>query len=198
MEDAAIVRLYWQRDEAAIRETREKYSAYLRKIAWQILANHEDCEESVNDTYFRAWNSMPPQKPGILSIYLGKLTRQLSIDLYRRKTRVKRGGSEYALSLTELEDCVSGGDTTGEELGFSLLHELTHFRRRDIWLKTLALWVNALHWFNPLMWYMVRLVERDTELACDEDALRRLSPQDYSGYGQTILAAVARLQKKPD
>ena len=121
MEDAAIVRLYWQRDEAAIRETREKYSAYLRKIAWQILANHEDCEESVNDTYFRAWNSMPPQKPGILSIYLGKLTRQLSIDLYRRKTRVKRGGSEYALYLTELEDCVSGGDTTGEELDLRLL-----------------------------------------------------------------------------
>ncbi len=86
------------------------------------------------------------------------------------------------------------GDTTGEELGFSLLHELTHFRRRDIWLKTLALWVNALHWFNPLMWYMVRLVERDTELACDEDALRRLPPEDYAAYGQTILNAVARLQ----
>ena len=63
---------------------------------------------------------------------------------------------------------------SGETLGFSLLHELTHYRRRDVWLKTLALWVNALHWFNPLMWYMVRLVERDTELACDEDALRRV------------------------
>ncbi|MCI9156660.1 MAG: M56 family metallopeptidase [Lawsonibacter sp.] len=90
------------------------------------------------------------------------------------------------------------GDTTGEELGFSLLHELTHYRRRDIWLKTLALWVNALHWFNPLMWYMVRLVERDTELACDEDALRRLSPDAYAAYGQTILNAVARLQQKAD
>ena len=88
------------------------------------------------------------------------------------------------------------GKITGEELGFSLLHELTHYRRGDIWLKTLAMWVNALYWFNPLMWLMVRLVERDTELACDEDALRLLSPQDYSAYGQTILAAVARLQDK--
>ena len=86
------------------------------------------------------------------------------------------------------------GKITGEELAFSLLHELTHFRRGDIWLKTLAMWVNVLYWFNPLMWYMIHLIERDTELACDEDALRCLSPQDYSAYGQTILAAVARLQ----
>lgn len=87
---------------------------------------------------------------------------------------------------------------SGEALGFSLLHELTHYRRRDIWLKTLAMWANALHWFNPLAWYMVRLVERDTELACDEDALRRLPPEDFAAYGQTILDAVARLQSRAD
>ena len=86
----------------------------------------------------------------------------------------------------------------GEALGFSLLHELTHYRRRDIWLKGLAMWVNALHWFNPLAWYMVRLVERDIELACDEDALRSLPKSDFSAYGQTILDAVARLQRKAD
>ena len=85
---------------------------------------------------------------------------------------------------------------SGETLGFSLLHELTHYRRRDVWLKTLALWVNALHWFNPLMWYMVRLVERDIELACDEDALRSLPKSDFAAYGQTILDAVARLRGK--
>lgn len=77
-------------------------------------------------------------------------------------------------------------------LGYSLLHELTHFRRRDIWLKTLALWVNALHWFNPLAWYMVRLVERDTELACDEGALRQLPQEEHAAYGRTILAAAER------
>lgn len=87
------------------------------------------------------------------------------------------------------------GNLTGEELGCSLLHELTHYRRRDIWLKTLAMWVSTLYWFDPLMWYMVRLVERDTELACDEDALRALPPEAYAAYGQTILTAVAKLQR---
>ena len=84
----------------------------------------------------------------------------------------------------------------GQALELSLLHELTHFRRRDIWLKTLALWVNALHWFNPLAWYMVRLVERDTELACDEEALQALPPEEHAAYGQTILSAVSRLKKE--
>lgn len=114
MEDEAIVQLYWQRNEDAIQETRKKYGAYLGKIAWNILANREDSEESVNDTYLCAWKSMPPQKPAMLSTYLGKLTRQLSIDIYRSRNRAKRGGSEYALSLTELEDCVSGITTEGE------------------------------------------------------------------------------------
>lgn len=123
MEDQAIVALYWQRDESAIRETQQKYGAYLWKIAYQILASREDSEESVNDTYLRAWDSMPPHKPGRLSTYLGKLTRQRSIDLFRTRHREKRGGSEYALSLTELEDCVSGGDSTGREVDQKLLAE---------------------------------------------------------------------------
>jgi len=84
----------------------------------------------------------------------------------------------------------------GEELALSLLHELTHYRRRDVWRKLLAVWVNALHWFNPLMWRMVRLMERDAELACDEEALRRLPPESRSAYGQTILNAAARLRNR--
>lgn len=83
---------------------------------------------------------------------------------------------------------------TGDALRYSLLHELAHYRRHDIWLKTLALWVNALHWFNPCMWYMMRLVERDTELACDEAALKKLPLEEHSAYGKTILDAVERLK----
>ena len=123
MEDAAIVSLYWQRDEAAIQETKTKYGAYLGKVAWNILGNQEDCEESVSDTYLRAWESMPPQRPSLLSAYLAKLTRQLSIDRFRHQNRQKRQGSQYALSLTELEDCLSGGDTTGQEVELHLLGE---------------------------------------------------------------------------
>ena len=101
MNDEQIVSLYWDRDESAIRETEEKYDRYLTKIAYNILNNPEDSRESVNDTYLAAWNSMPPHRPSVLSAYLAKLTRRISIDLFRYRTRDKRLGSEYAISLSE-------------------------------------------------------------------------------------------------
>ena len=86
------------------------------------------------------------------------------------------------------------GEMGQNALRYSIIHELTHFKRRDIWLKTLALLVNAVHWFNPFMWYMTRLVERDTELACDEAALKLLPAEEHKAYGTTILDAVERLK----
>lgn len=112
MEDKDIVDLYWDRNEQAITETDEKYGPYLFKIAYNILANQEDSQESVNDTYFRAWNSMPPNRPNILSTYLGKITRNLSIDSYRGKHCKKRVHSEYTISLSELQECISEGNST--------------------------------------------------------------------------------------
>lgn len=123
MQDENIVALYWQRDEAAIRETEQKYGTYLTKIAYNILANVEDSQESVNDTYLKAWNSMPPHWPSVLSTYLGKITRQVSIDIFRKRSSAKRKTSAYAVSLSELESCVSGGDTTGEDVDLHLLAE---------------------------------------------------------------------------
>jgi len=107
MQDAQIVVLYWQRDESAIEVTQKKYESYLSKIAYNILSDWEDSRESVNDTYMAAWNSMPPHKPEILSTYLGKLTRRISIDLFRKRNRLKRQASQYTLSLSELEDCAA-------------------------------------------------------------------------------------------
>ena len=121
MEDAQIVSLYWNRDETAIQETETKYGRYLTKIACNILNDVEDSRESVNDTYLAAWNSMPPHRPGILSTYLAKLTRRISIDRFRYRTREKRLASEYAVSLTELEDCICAGDTTQEAVNEKLL-----------------------------------------------------------------------------
>lgn len=112
MEDEAIVALYWERKENAIGETEKKYGRYLMKTAYRILADEEDSKESVNDTYWKAWNSMPPHKPKSLATYLGKITRQVSIDRFRKRTCAKRKGSVYALSLSELEECVSAGDST--------------------------------------------------------------------------------------
>ena len=103
MEDQKIIDLYWQRSEQAIMETDRKYGGYCFSVAYNILSNREDAEESVSDTYLAAWRAMPPKRPGILSSFLGKITRHLSIDRWRRRSAQKRGGGEVPLVLEELE-----------------------------------------------------------------------------------------------
>lgn len=107
MEDRQIIDLYWQRSERAISETAVKYGHYLQSIAYNILNQREDAEESVSDTYLAAWNRLPPQRPAILSAFLGKITRYISISRWRRRGAQKRGGGEMPLALEELEACVS-------------------------------------------------------------------------------------------
>ena len=123
MDDSEIIELYFQRSEEAVTQTASKYGKYCYKIAYHILSSREDSEESVNDTYLAAWNSIPPQRPSVLSAYLAKLTRRISIDRFRYRTRDKRRGSQYALSLSELDDCVSGGNTTEEIINVRLQSE---------------------------------------------------------------------------
>ena len=109
MEDEQIVELYWQRSDRAIAETSQKYGRYCRTIARHICGTDEDAEECVNDTWFRAWNLMPDQRPTVLSAFLGRITRSLSIDRLKAKNSRKRGGGEAALALDELAECVPGG-----------------------------------------------------------------------------------------
>ena len=111
MEDSRIIEMYWQRDEQALTLTRRKYGAYCHAIALQILHNREDAAECENDTYLRAWNAMPPDRPHGLRAYLGAITRRLSLDRWRERKSQKRGGGEVALSLEELGECVSHPDT---------------------------------------------------------------------------------------
>lgn len=123
MEDVKIVELYWQRNEVAIDATEKKYGKYLNKIAYNILSDNEDSKECVNDTYFKAWDSMPPNKPDVLSLYLGKITRFVSIDKLRKRTSAKRCPSQYNLSLSELDECISGGNVTEESIDKKLIAE---------------------------------------------------------------------------
>ena len=127
MEDRRIVDLYWHRNENAIAETAEKYGRYLHSIAYRILSNTEDAEECVNDTYADAWNAMPPHRPSVLSTFLGKITRRISIDLWRRRNAGKRGGGEIELVLEELEECVSGGTVEEESERRELREKLNDF-----------------------------------------------------------------------
>lgn len=116
MEDGTIVELYWQRDESAIAQTASKYGNYLHSISYRILSNSEDAEECVNDTYKAAWDSMPPHRPSLLSTFLGKITRRISIDRWRKLSADKRGGGETAVALEELEECVSGSGSVEDEI----------------------------------------------------------------------------------
>ncbi|MCD7739515.1 MAG: sigma-70 family RNA polymerase sigma factor [Lachnospiraceae bacterium] len=133
MRDSEIVALYWERDEEALLETEKKYGRYLKKIAFNVLADFEDSEECVNDTYLKAWNSMPTQKPEFLSTYLGALTRRRAIDLFRRRNSRRRIGSQYAVALEELEDCISAGNITEQEVDEHILREVI-----NAWLKTIS------------------------------------------------------------
>lgn len=142
MEDCQIVTLYWQRNELAIRETDVKYGRYCHKIAYNILSNRQDAEECVSDTYIGAWNAIPPHRPAILQTFLGKLTRRISLNRWRNKTREKRGGNQTVLALDELSECVSdGADAEQVVLGKELAETVRHFlstlpdQERDVFLS---------------------------------------------------------------
>ena len=101
MEDSGILELYFLRNEQALRESDRKYGAYCGAIAYGILQNREDTEETVNDTWLSAWNAIPPRRPECLKGFLGRITRNGAIDRWRRRTAEKRGG-EMVLALEEL------------------------------------------------------------------------------------------------
>lgn len=123
MEDEKIVQLYWARSDEAIAQTAQKYGAYCNVIAFNIVRNREDAEECVNDTYWRAWNAMPPRRPNRLSTFLGKITRNLSLDLFRKKHTEKRGFGQTTLVLSELEDCIPSSNSVEEATAERLLVE---------------------------------------------------------------------------
>ena len=103
--DAAIIDLYWQRSEQAIRLTHLHYGGLCTRVAQNILENPADAEECVNDTYLKVWNSIPPERPRSLQAFLVRITRNLALDRFRTKRRQKRDG-EFTVMLSELGDCI--------------------------------------------------------------------------------------------
>lgn len=110
MDDIQIIDLYWARAEDAISETEKKYGRYCHSIAYRILRSEEDSEECVSDTYLKAWESMPPRRPSALKLFLGKITRNISLDRFDRRFAEKRGYGEVPLALDELRECVPSED----------------------------------------------------------------------------------------
>lgn len=121
MNDNHIVDLYWIRDADAIKESCEKYGGFCFSIANNILHNKEDSEECVNDTWLKAWNSIPPIRPQCLRMFLARITRNLSFDCYRTKSAKKRGLGEFDLVLDELSECVSSDSDVASEYEYKEL-----------------------------------------------------------------------------
>lgn len=128
MEDNHIIALFFERDQAAITETQQKYGAYCRTIADNILKSAEDTEECLNDAMLRLWNVIPPQKPVRFKLFLAKIVRNLAFDRYKQRNSEKRGGGEIAAVLDELAECVADtADVEGELQSRALRSSLNAF-----------------------------------------------------------------------
>lgn len=123
MTDKDIIELYFSRNEKAISETEKKFGAYLIKTAYNVLSDTEDSKEAVNDTYLKTWNIIPPKKPERFLAFLSKITRELSIDIYRKKHTQKRIMSEYSLAFDEIGECVPSNSSPEEETEAKILAE---------------------------------------------------------------------------
>ena len=142
MEDSKIVDLYWERSETAIDETSKKYSRYCHSISYNILHNNEDAEECTNDTYLRAWNVMPPNRPNCLATFLGKITRNLSLDKLKRYSAQKRGFGQAELALSELDEAVPSSSGVEQAIDekeltetLNLFLERLHKQKRVIFVQ---------------------------------------------------------------
>lgn len=142
MRDEKLIELYFGRRESAIRETDRKYGSYCLRIADNILRSREDAEECVNDTWMKAWNSIPPARPAHLKLYLAKIVRNIAFNRYKARNAAKRGGGQMPVILEELEECIPGGpdlegDYLGEELG-ACIRQFAHSlppRECDIFIR---------------------------------------------------------------
>lgn len=118
MEDNDIIQLFFDRDENAIKETSLKYGNYCSSIAGNILKNREDVEECVNDTYLKVWNVIPPNRPTMFKAFIGRITRNISFNLYKKMNTDKRGNGQMPIILDELAECVSDGNDTYQEFEY--------------------------------------------------------------------------------
>lgn len=114
-EDSKIIDLLYKREEQALIELSEKYGTACKRIAGNILKNHRDAEECVNDTYLAAWNAIPPERPDPLRTYIFRITRNIATAKYHANTALKRN-SYYDVALDELEECLTSASITEQEV----------------------------------------------------------------------------------
>lgn len=115
MNDSKIVDLFFERSEKAIVELSNKYGSVCLKVSMNVLNNHQDAEECVNDSYLGVWNAIPPEKPNPLLAFVCRIVRNISINRYKKNNAQRRKGN-YDLCIEELENCIASHKTIDEEL----------------------------------------------------------------------------------
>ncbi len=163
MEDVKIIELYFERNQNALVETQKKYGNLLFSIARNILKNNEDSEEIVNDTYNKSWEKIPPDKPNVFAAYLGRITRNLSINLYNKK-RAKIRYDKGDVMLSEISEFISSGEDVEKE---SSSKEIS--KAINDWLETLIKDDRVL--FVKRYWFCQTLEELANECNCTVNSL---------------------------
>ena len=158
MDDERIVALYWERKENAIVESERKYGRYCRAIAYNILASHEDAQECVNDTWYDAWQAMPPERPTRLSSFLGRITRNIAIDRFRYDSAKKRG-AEAECAIEEYWECIPNGDAAIDD-------ELVLRQAINDFLKSLDIRSRVI--FMRRYWYTMSVKDIATSMGMSE------------------------------
>lgn len=111
MQEETLLDLYFSRSELALEQTKQQYGTYCYAIAYRILAQPQDAEECENETYWKAWQTIPPNRPHSLKAFLGKITRNLALHFWERNHAAKRGGNAVDLALDELTECIPASDS---------------------------------------------------------------------------------------
>lgn len=124
MDDMAILELFRERSEEAIKEARKKYGDYCYSISYGILKNEEDAEECLNDTLLQVWNSIPPNMPEHLKSYLGRIARNLSINRVKALNTIKRGEGVMPLDISELSEAIFQPDGVWEKLDEDIVAQI--------------------------------------------------------------------------
>ena len=146
MDDGKIIDLFFERSEKAISELSSKYGRVCMKIATNVLNNHQDAEDCVNDTYLGVWYTIPPNKPESLLAYVCRIVRNISVNRYKHNSRQKRNGT-YDVCISELEECISSNDTAEDRFEAEELSRLI-----DEYLDTLDVTNRML--FVRRYWYL--------------------------------------------
>ncbi|MBQ8392822.1 MAG: sigma-70 family RNA polymerase sigma factor [Clostridia bacterium] len=166
MDDKEIIRLFNERSEQAISQSDRMYGKYCYSIAYRIVENEDDAKEIVNDTFLKAWNTIPPENPHSLCGYFGMLARSTAIDRLRYNTSLKRTGSRTDIAIVELYDCIPQANPGDIVDKMSLNKALNNFlksiseRNRNIFIRR--------------YWYVDSLSEIAKRLSISENSVKAI------------------------